>query len=149
MVFDVAELRLTGIDDHNVKAVQDYEQYLIQNLPQSEVIRDLFIDVDIQPLLSDLYFFTDHFMVEVPDFVTYYDGRFHTKKMNFTIHPLKNAVTFLSQKISNSTDSCPRTVEVSFGLRSSATFSFMEMKENSLKLEYISKTYLIPNLSII
>jgi hypothetical protein len=146
MAFDVTELKLAGIDERNITTVQEYEEYLKRSLPPSEIINDMFIDVDPEMLLSDLYFFTDRFMAEIPDFVTFYDGKFHPKKMVLTIHPLKNALAFCTMKISEANGSDPRSVEVSFELRSGTAFSFSEMRENSEKLEFISRTYLIPNL---
>ena len=147
MAFEVSELKLTGIDERNLATVHAYEEYLTGHLPSSEVIRDMFIDLDIQPLLSDLYFFTDGLMIEIPDFVTFYDGKYHSKKMNFLIHPIRKNVIFFNQKITQPSGSTQRTVEVSFRLKTGANFTFTEMKENSLKLEYIAKTYLVPNLA--
>jgi hypothetical protein len=146
VTFEVTELKLAGIDDQNINTVHEYEEYLKKNLPSSECIRDLFIDVDPEMLLSDLYFFTDIFMIEIPDFVTFYDGKYHPKKVDFTIHPLKNAVVSLTMKIAEAKGSEPRTVGIKFGLKNGNTFSFSEIKENSAKLEFISRTYLIPNL---
>jgi hypothetical protein len=147
MAFDAAELQFTGIDDRNIETINLYAEYLANNLPTTEPIRDIFISVDPEQVLSDLYFFTDTMMVEVPDFITFYDGNVHTKKMNFTIHPLKNNITFLNQIISEATGSSPRTVQIKFELKTGASFKFTELKENSRKLEYISKSYLIHNLS--
>ena len=85
-------------------------------------------------------------MIEIPDFITYFDDKFHPKKMDFTIHPIKKALVFCQMKISGAAGSDSRTVEVNFELKSGATFSFSEMRGNSVRLEYISKSYLIPNL---
>ena len=142
MAFDVTELRQTGIDDRNIATIHAYEEYLRALLPPTEVIRDMFIDVNFEILLSDLYFFSDGCMIEIPDFVTVYQGKVHPKKMDFTIHPIKNGILFLKMKVSSD----PRTVEVNFQLKTGATFSFSEMMANSVKLEYITKTYLVPNL---
>jgi hypothetical protein len=147
MVFDASELQFTGIDDRNIITINQFEQYLADLLSDSEPIRDIFISVDRDQVFSDVYFFTDSLMIEVPDFVTYYDGKMHVKKMNFTIHPLKNNITFLNQIISEPTASSPRTVQVKFGLKSGPSFSFTETKENARKLEIISKAYLVHNLS--
>ena len=147
MAYDASVLRFTGIDDRNIATINLYSDYLAKNLEDTESIRDIFISVDREKVLSDLYFFTDTMMIEVPDFITFYDGRMHEKKMNFIIHSLKNNLTFLNQKISDADASSPRTVQVSFGLKSGASFSFTERRENSEKLEYISKTYLIHNFS--
>jgi hypothetical protein len=146
MTFEVTEVKLAGIDVRNINTIHEYEEYLKICLPPSEVIKDMFIDVDSEMLLSDVYFFTDGLMIEIPDFVTYYDDKFHPKAMDFTIHPIKNALVFFTLKLSEAKGSVPRTVEVNFGLKTGNTFSFSEMKENSAKLEFISKTYLIPNL---
>lgn len=146
MTFELTELRSVGIEDRNLKTIHEYEEYLEKILPSSEVIKDMFIEVNLQPLLSDLYFFSEGLLIEIPDFVTYYDGKFYPRKMNFTIHPIKKAIVFLTMKIGEAKGSEPRTVEVNFGLRTGTTFSFAEIKENSLKLEFISKTYLVPNL---
>jgi hypothetical protein len=146
MTFEVAELRLAGIDDQNLNTIHEYEDYLKKCLPSSEVIQDMFIDVDPEMLLSDIYFFTNGLMIEIPDFVTFYDNKFHPKKMDFTIHPIKKAIVSITMKISEAKGSEPRTVEVKFGLKSGTTFSFSETKENAVRLEFISKTYLIPNL---
>ncbi len=146
MALEIDSLRLAGIDDRNISTIRQYEAYLQSVLPPTEIIRDFLIDVDMQPVLSDLYLFTENFLIEVPDFVTFYDGKSHTKKLSFTIHPLKNAIVFLNQKISEATDKYPRTVEVNIRFRTGTAFSFSEMKENSQKLEYISHTYLIPNI---
>jgi hypothetical protein len=147
MVFDASELRCTGIDDRNITTINQYELYLAEILSNSEPIRDIYISVDRDQVFSDVYFFTDTMMIEVPDFVTYYDGKMHTKKMNFTIHPLKNNITFFNQIISEATATSPRMVQVKFGLKSGSSFSFSETKENAKKLESISKAYLVHNLS--
>jgi hypothetical protein len=147
MVFDASELRFTGIDDRNIETINRYAEYLENNLAATEPIRDIFISVDPEQVLSDLYFFTSTMMIEVPDFVTFYDGKVHPKKMNFTIHPLKNNITYLNQIVSEATGSSPRTVQIKFELKTGASFKFTELKENSKKLEYISKSYLIHNLS--
>ena len=144
MTFDGTELRMVGIDERNLTTVHMFEEYLKKCLPTSEIIRDLFICVDMQMLLSDLYFFTDGLMIEIPDFVTYHQGKVHQKEMTFTIHPIRKAIGILSMKISESKGS--RTVDVNFGLKKGDTFSFSAMKENSAKLEFITSTYLIPNL---
>lgn len=146
MTFDVTDLRLAGIDERNITTVNEYEAYLKTVLPASEPIRDMFIDVDEELLLSDLYFFTGSFMIEVPDFVTFYDGKFHPKVMTFTIHPVKDGLHSLSMKIVDAKGSGSRTVEVKFEMKTGTTFRFSEMKENAVKLEYIAKTYLVPNL---
>ena len=146
MTFEVRELQVAGIDERNITTVHTYEEYLKKNLPQSEVIRDLYINLDYEMLLSDLYFFTDGLMIEIPDFVTYYLDKFHPKNMNFTIHPMKKAIVVLSMKISEEKGSNPRAVEVNFELKKGDTFSFSAKRENSAKLEFIADTYLIPNL---
>jgi len=146
MTFEVTELKLAGIDERNLNTIHEYEEYVKNCLPASEVIKDMFIDVNREKLLSDLFFFTDGLMIEIPDFITFFDDKFHPKKLNFTIHPIKKAILFCTMKISASTGSDPRIVEVNFDLKSGATFSIFERKGNAEKLEYIARTYLIPNL---
>ena len=146
MALDITELRLTGIDEKNLTTIRAYEDYLQRVLPPSEVINDMFIDVNFEVLLSDLYFFTSGLMIEIPDFVTYYQGKFHPKKMDFTIHPIKKCILFVTMRKSDAAGSDPRTVEVTFALKTGATFSFSEMKENAKKLESIIQTYLLPNI---
>jgi hypothetical protein len=146
MTFEITELRLAGIDDRNINTIHEYEEYLKKSLPSTEIIKDLFIDVDFEMLLSDAYFFTDGLMIEIPDFVAFYDGKLHSKKMNFTIHPIKKAIRILTIKKSEAKGLDPRTFEVNFGLKTGSTFAFSAIKENSLKLEFIADTYLIPNL---
>lgn len=146
MAFDVAELKLVGIDVRNIDTIHDYEEYLKKRLPLSEVVKDIFIDVNREKLLSDIYFFTESFMVEIPDFITFFDDRYHPKKMDFTIHPIKKCIAFCNMKISRAKEPDVRTVEVNFGLKSGTAYSFSERKENAERLEYIATTYLIPNL---
>jgi hypothetical protein len=146
MMFEVADLKLAGIDDRNISTIHEYEEYLTKILPSSEIIRDMFIDVDFEMLLSDLYFFTDGFMVEIPDFVTFHQGRYHQKKLNIIIHPIKKALVYINVKMSEAKESGPHTLSVCFRTKAGTSFSFSGSGENSVKLEYIAKTYLIPNL---
>jgi len=146
VTFEVTELRLAGIDDRNIDTIHEYEEYLAKVLPSSEIVRDMFIDVDFEMLLSDLYFFTDGFMVEIPDFVTFHQGKYHPKKLNIIIHPVKKAIIFINMKLSEAKGSGPHTFEVSFRTKAGTTFAFSGTGENSAKLEHIAKTFLIPNL---
>ena len=145
-MFEVTELQLAGLDDRNITRIHEYEEYLKKSLPSSEVVRDMYINVDYEILLSDAYFFTTGLMIEIPDFVTYYQSKFHLKQMDFTIHPIRNAITYLTMKIAEAKGSDPRSVEINFGLKAGDTFSFSAMKENSVKLESIAQTFLMPNL---
>jgi len=146
MMFEVADLKLAGIDDRNIGTIHEYEEYLLKILPSSEIVRDMFIDVDFEMLLSDLYFFTDGLMIEIPDFVTFHQGRYHPKKLNIIIHPIKKALVFINVKMSEAKESGPHTLGVSFRTKAGTSFSFSGTGENSANLECIAKTYLIPNL---
>jgi hypothetical protein len=146
MTFDETELRLAGIDERNITAIHGYEEYLRTHLPPSEIIRDMYINVDFEVLLSDLYFFTSGLMIEIPDFITWYQDKFHSRKMDFTIHPVRKAIVLLNMKISEGKSGNPRSVEVNFTLKKGDTFSFFAMKENAARLEQVAATYLMPNL---
>lgn len=146
MTFDVSELRLTGTDDRNIATVHAYEEFLNTPLPPAEIVRDMYINVDYEVLLTDLYFFSSGLMIEVPDFITFYQDKVHTKKMNCTIHPIRKAIVLLNMKISEAKGTNPRQVEVNFELKKGDTFSFSAKGENAGKLEQIAATYLMPNL---
>ena len=146
MTCDATELKRLGIDENNSPTINAYEKYLGEILPPSETIRDMFIDVNMQLPLSDLYCFTGGLMIEIPDFMTFYDGKPHTKKMTFTAHPIRNSIVYVTLKKSEAKGSEPRSVQVDFMLKTGATFSFFEINENAARLEYITKTYLLPNI---
>jgi hypothetical protein len=146
MAFDVAELKLFGIDVRNIDTIHGYEEYLKQCLPAQETIQDILIDVNREKLLSDLYLFTDGLMIEIPDFITYFDDKFHDKIMDFTIHPIKKGILFCNMKITGTDASDQHNVEVKFELKTGAVFSFSQKRGNANKLEIIAQKYLVPNL---
>lgn len=146
MTFEATELKMARVDERNIDTIHEYERYLKKILPFSEIIKDMYIDVDFEEVLTDAYFFTDSFMIEIPDFITFYGGKFHAKKMHFIIHPIKDAIVFLEMEITDVKNSNADMVKVKFSMNTGSTFTFSGKAENSQKLESITTTYLLPNL---
>jgi hypothetical protein len=143
-------LIISEIDNREIQSIIEYLKYLNGNLPTNEIITNLFISNNPDPLKPDLYLFTDSLQIRVPDFPKF-DPKFSERqdlKTTYVITPIKKTIISIDVEILKRNKGLPKTINVNYELKSGKTFSLCGKEENSLKLEFIVKEILLTNLEL-